>query len=190
MTQLRDSRGRFVSDGIVIDGVDQTIRNFENLPRDMMIEAKEKLLRKAAQPVLNLAKAYSVRYMETGMFQESIGVKLWPDRETRTMFNVVLAIVGSRRDPRWENRSNIAHLLEKGWRVASGGTLERTSGRSAATSKVTGERGQGVGVGFVPGLHMFERAAKTGGPMAMGLIRSELPRICKRVWNRRKRRAH
>lgn len=106
----------------------------------------------AATPIVSAAKRYAERSKDTGALQASIGkvVKVYKHS------GVALAVVGPRRGAQFKGRANIAHLIEYGWRKvkAKTGTLKRTSGRQAGTaarSKVTGKRGEGVEAGRVEG---------------------------------------
>ena len=172
--------------GVEVKGIEQTIKNLRVLPDQIAVEVKDKVLRKAAMPIVTAARAIAPK--DEGLFDQSIGVKLWPPGRERLEMGVVMAIIGSKRGKQYGGRSNIAHLLERGWRIASGGTLERTGGGSSTS--LTGRTGQGVSMRFREGWHMFEKAARSAGGTAAAIIVSETPRIVERVWRNRKGRTY
>ena len=170
-------------DYVQITGAKETAARINALPQAMALEVRNRVLRKAARPAI--AQVRQLTPEREGLSRQSVGVKLWPSKSLQAGTNIVLAIVGFRRGSQWGGRANIAHLLERGWRTARGGTLKRESGRTAATSALTGERGQGVAVGRHPGFHMHERAARITGLQAREIIITEVPRIIARLWKQK-----
>lgn len=173
-------------DGIKVDGASETAAALLELPRELALQVQTRVLRKAAQIIVDAVRAVHPPARQTGLWEESIGAKLWPDAETRLMFNVVLALIGSRRGSQYGERSNIAHLLEKGWRtVRKGtGTLEREDRRSAGTSRVTGKSGEGTAAGRVEGYKVFALAASITEGVVRQYLLGEIPKAATRAWKR------
>ena len=110
-------------------------------------------------------------------YRKSLGKKL----VSRFEHGVVVSIVGSRRgyNPRKYQRSSydpLTHILEDGHRIARGGTLKRTSGKTAGKSRVTGKRGKGSVIGRVAGIKHLEPAFKANVSQAAIRLTSEIKR--------------
>ena len=66
------------------------------------------------------------------------------------------------------------HLVEFGHKTVTGGTIARTSGRTAAESRRTGERGKGTVKGFVEGRPFLGPAARDTLARQRQILVSEL----------------
>lgn len=103
----------------------------------------------ATDSVINDAKAFAGRSKDSGLLQESIGLRI--RRYNRG--NVLFAVVGPRsgfkrlvsrdgKPPEMADPRKYASLVEYGHRVAQGGKLTRTDGK--------GRKGKGRVAGFAP----------------------------------------
>ncbi len=157
---------------VEIEGVKGVLHLFDVLPDDLNKKVIRQAVKKASRAVLNAAKRFAVfdRGYSIGAFKRSLGVKVRYYRAT----DATIGIVGSRRGAQWKGRSNIAHLLERGWRTARGGTLQHADRKAQIKSRVTGERGKGVAVGKVPGKHIMQRAHLATQSQVASILHSEL----------------
>lgn len=157
---------------VQIDGVHGLLHLFDVLPDDLNKKVIRQAVTKASRVVVAAAKRFAPvgSGKDAGAFKRSLGARVKYYRES----DATVGIVGSRRGKQWKDRANIAHLIERGWRVARGGTLERESGTSAPVSKRTGKRGEGVATGRVPGRHVMQRAHTATQSQVAGILHSEL----------------
>lgn len=142
---------------VTIKGVDVVIHRLNVFPNRLQKKIRRRVVLAAGKIIRTKIRDLCGRgfgeYSE-GWYKKSIGIRV------RTYGDYTVAIVGPRLGRQFRNRANLAHLIEHGWRVGrhGTGTLARKSGRSAASSRVTGKAGEGVVAGRVEGKRILGRA--------------------------------
>ncbi len=140
--------------GISLIGDKDLIRKLDRLGKKGYRKTVAKAMSKAATPVSKLAKRLAPRG-PTGLLKKSIGKKSKWYRGTRVVIigprkGFKVAVGTYKRGPRkgqtkWHNPANIAHLVELGHRIVTGGSVERIDGRDKGKAKHSGRV-----VGHVP----------------------------------------
>ena len=175
--------------GVEITGLEQLKQRIRTWPNHVQPEVAERVLTEAARPIIAAVRRISKAELSknkgrTHVWEKSIGRKMWPTKALREQYAVVMVIVGARRGKQYNDRANIAHLLEHGWRIAKGGTLERKGGRTAGRAKLTGERGKGIAIGVHPGFKIVEKAHAATEATVRSILSSRIPVIAKEVWEK------
>lgn len=140
-------------------------------------------LGKACTPIVRSAKQLSRRPMTAsgrryGGLSKSLGKVVRKYHATQKILAVIGPLRGKayQREGKKEVPANIAHLVEFGHRVASGGTLAGKSGskRRAYKSRRTGIAGGGRQTGFVVGQPFLRPAFDSQRAAAQATLEREL----------------
>jgi len=130
--------------GITIDKTLQRAleKKLKTLPEKVFRKHVGKSAGKAMTPVARDARSRVPK--ETGALRKSIGKR----KRTYSRQKTVFVAVGPRAG---KEHASIAHLVEFGHRMVTGGTVTRKDGRLRGSAKNKLRTGKGRAVGFVPG---------------------------------------